>query len=297
MFGYLNCRFINRFPRASPADLETPQATQSTPTESKTIIAPENPRVPPEIADRILDHLAADPDSKPSLRSCSLVAKSWVVSCRYHLFYTIYFDWNNMQGWLRTFPVPEQAPTHLVRDIRLSIGTRLHFPYRKFLRHIQGFTNLEANTVHGRYQFLWVPWLVGLPQSVTTLVIDADAIRILQVQHIMAQLPNLNNLSLSGDVQMVDRKELQGIGTVLRGRFGGYLTLGGRGVDIVTMLLGIPTGLRFTRLNICPWHECLLSSVRLAEACSQTLVKLYYFVHEQSKSILTFVWLVLNSKS
>ena len=295
MFGYLNRCFINRFRRTSPADSKTSKATQSTSTGSKTVAAPENPRVPPEITDRILDHLAADPDSKPSLRSCSLVAKSWVASCRYYLFYTILFDWGDIQRWLRTFPVPEQAPTHLVRHICLSNGIRLDFYYHEFLRHIQGFTNLEAISMHGTGQIWWVPWLVGLPQSVTTLAISSDGISILQVQRIMAQLPNLNNLSLSGDIRMPDRKELQGIGTALRGRFGGCLTLGMLG-EVVTMLLEIPTGLHFTRLNICPWYDCLPPAVRLTEACSKTLVELYYSVTDPSKSFLIFVWSVLNSK-
>jgi len=44
------------------------------------------------------------------------------------------------------------------------------------------------------------------------------------------------------------------------------------------MLLEIPTGLHFTEVQVLSTHECLLSTVMLAEACFQTLVKLAYTV-------------------
>jgi len=94
------------------------------------------------------------------------------------------------------------------------------------------------------------------------------------------QLPNLDDLSLSGSIVTVDRETLAGIGTALRGRFGGRSRLLKRHADnrVVNMLLEVPTGLNFTEVEIRGTHECLLSTVRLAEACCKTLVKLSYTV-------------------
>jgi len=99
----------------------------------------------------------------------------------------------------------------------------------------------------------------------------------------MAQLPNLDSLSLSGDLVPVDRTKLARIGTTLKGRFGGRLQLIGGYVvrDVLEMLLEIPTGLCFTEVDICGMHGCLLSTMRLVEACRTTLVKLSYETSSQ----------------
>jgi len=54
-----------------------------------------------------------------------------------------------------------------------------------------------------------------------------SVINLVQVRDVMAQLPNLDNLSLSGSLVTVDRRALSGIGTVLKGRFGGKLIICG----------------------------------------------------------------------
>jgi len=95
----------------------------------------------------------------------------------------------------------------------------------------------------------------------------------------MVHLPNLDDLLLWGSLVAVGgRTSLPRIGAILRGRFGGQLgLLGGlASEDVVNMLLEIPTGLRFTEVQIRGTCECLLSVLRLAEACGKTLVKLSY---------------------
>ena len=94
----------------------------------------------------------------------------------------------------------------------------------------------------------------------------------------MAQLPNLDDLTLMGSLVKVDRKELLGIGTIVKGRFGGKLKLCGEyaGGDVVNMLLEIPSGLHFTEVLIHCTPDYLPSAVALAEACCKTVVKLSY---------------------
>jgi len=130
---------------------------------------------------------------------------------------------------------------------------------------------------------LQAPSFLRLPHSVTSLTIVADTVTLVHVRDIMAQLPNLDDLSLSGSLVAVDRRSSPGIETVPRGRFGGKLRLiqGYADESVVNMLLEVPTGLHFTEVDIRGIHECLLSTVRLAEACGKTLVKLSYAVSFQ----------------
>ena len=116
-----------------------------------------------------------------------------------------------------------------------------------------------------------------LPSSVTSLTIKTAVVTLVQVRDIMAQLPNLNDLAVSASLAEVDRGELLGIGTVLEGRFSGRLALSGSSADekVIDMLLEIPSGLRFAELEThSPHHPLPSSTVRLAEACRKTLVKL-----------------------
>ena len=256
------------------------------PTSMETKISTV-PRIPQEIIDQILDHLAADSDSF-RLRSCALVSKSWVPSCQHHLFHTILFTSTSIVRWLETFPVPEDSLIHHVRELCFSIGKHDDIPER-FFEYILRFTNIEKMALVGEVDLLrlWTPPFWRLPQSVTSLTISSNtATRLVQIRDVMAQLPNLDNLSLCGPLLEVDRMSLLGIGTILKGRFGGKLRLrrGYAHRGTVDMLLEVPTGLHFTEVHIFTPQECLLSTVRFAEACAKTLVKLSYVVSIQCKS-------------
>lgn len=239
------------------------------------------PRVPQEIVDEILDHLAADSDPI-SLRSCSLVSRSWAQTCRKHNFYTVVFASKDTSKWLRAFPVPETGPAHFVRDLHFLAWGGFETT-DKFLDYIPWFTNVEKVYLsgYGRLNPLYSILSLGtLPQSVTSLTINSDAITVTQIRDIMAQLPNLNDLSLSGTLLTRGRDTLLGIGTTLRGDFGGQLRLTKRQahVNVVNMLLEVPTGVHFTEVHILSEYECLYPAVRLSEACGENLVRLTYSV-------------------
>ena len=179
--------------------------------------------------------------------------------------------------WLKTFPVPEESPARHVRDLRICTGGRHHVP-EEFFEYTQWFSNVERVCLVGCGEAppLRRPSLWRLPQSATSLLVNTDAITLVQVRDAMAQLPNLDNLSLLGFLVAVNRKELVGIGAVLKGRFGGKLMLYGEYVDedVINMLLEVPTGLGFTELQTSCTPERFPSAVRLAEACGKTLLKL-----------------------
>ena len=264
------------------------KAKRPTSAKPKAVVVP---RVPQEIIDEILDHLALDSDFE-SLRSCALVSKSWVPSCRRHLFHTILFASWDMTRWLNRFPVPEESPGHHVKDLHFPLGGFFDGP-RGFSEQTPWFTNVERMTLsgHGGYLSSQTASLRRLPQSVTSLTIDTDMVTLVQIRDVMVQLPNLNDLSLSGSLVAGDRNALSGIGTVLRGKFGGQLRLlsGYADKDVMNMLLEVPTGLHFTEMRIRGTHVSFLSTVRLAEACCKTLVKLSYAVSIHGKSY-PFSW-------
>lgn len=253
-----------------------------TATKTEMVIAP---RAPQDIVEEVLDYLTTDPST---LQSCALVSKSWILPSRRHLFRTVLLTSKDMTRWLGTFPVPEDSPARHVRDLSLSIGKRDNGP-KGFFEHIPLFTSVERVTllVDERSQPLSIPSFWKLPQSATSLTIRTDAaVRLVQLRNLMAQLPNLDDLSLSGNLVAVNRKMLLGMGAALKGRFRGKLQLlnGYASESVVDTLLEVPTGLRFTEVQVSSTHECLLPTVRLAEACSETLEKLLYTTSLHRKS-------------
>ena len=272
----------------------TPVATEAAtvPMVSKT---PQDPKIPNEIIDEILNHLIAnsgswnDPPVQRSLRSCSLVSKSWVPSCRRHLFHIIIFTSRKIARWLETFPVPEESPAYYVKDLRFSLSAP-----EEFFQHTPWFTNAEKMTMRTdlavTFPSLGISLFARLPQSVKSLAIKADDsdIDLMQTRDIMAYLPNLNDLILSGTVVARSEygKALPGLGTTLRGRFCGEFRImdGHISEYLVNMLLEVPTGLHFTKLYVHADHPCLFWTMRLAEACCKTLVNFLYSCLKKSKS-------------
>jgi len=264
-------RFIDHLSHSQP----TPRMR----AEAETAVIP---RTPQEVINEILGHLAADSDLG-TLRSCALVSKSWVPSCRPHLFRTVTFGWADMERWLKTFPVPEDSPAHLVRDLGIRIERGVDTP--KAFEYTPWFTNVERVTLSAQHGWpLYIDPYWRLPQSTISLTIDVDVIDLAGLVNLMTGLPNLDNLSLSGTFLLNRFLPLEAE-TDPRGRFGGRLRLIGGLADETLMetLLDIPTGLRFTEVEIRCTRNSLLPTVRLVEGCSQTLVKLSYTISLYSK--------------
>ena len=264
-------------------DSKTSKANRPTPAKTTAVIIP---RIPQEIIEEILDHLV---DDSHSLRSCALVSRSWVPPCQRYLFHSILFTSIRMARWLKAFPVPEDSPAHRVRHLLFSIGRYDDVP-ETFFGYIPWFANVEGVTLskHEKFHPLWIPPFWRLPESVTSLTVGPHTgTKLVQIRDIMAELPNLDDLSLSGSLLAADSMASPGVGGVLRGRFGGRLRLlRGSACEpgVVDMLLEVPNGLHFTEVQIQSMSECLLSTVRLAEACNKTLVKLSYTVSSYRKS-------------
>ncbi|THH28027.1 hypothetical protein EUX98_g6163 [Antrodiella citrinella] len=75
------------------------------------------PRIPPELTDRIIDHLHND---APTLRSCSRVSKSWLPRSRY---YSWHFVELNLKNWATFEHILREDPDigYLVRALRTTV--------------------------------------------------------------------------------------------------------------------------------------------------------------------------------
>jgi len=183
--------------------------------------------------------------------------------------------------------VPEESPACHVKGLRFSLAAYCSAP-EKFFKYTPWFTRVEKVSFFGNRgtQPSRIPSFARLPQSVTSLTITSGTFPLVQIRDVLVQLPNLDDLSLSGSLIAVDRNTLPGIGTALRGRFGGQLRLLEEyaDADVINMLLEVPTGLRFSEVYIHTMYACLSPTVRLAEACGKTLVKLSYAITIHGKS-------------
>ena len=143
----------------------------------------------------------------------------------------------------------------------------------------------------GEHVFVWI-WVDSAVAK--TFALEVPAVRNLFDHRCRRDHPRAGpghygttpDLSLSGTLPAMDVTELLGIGTGVRGRFGGRSILSGEYADedLVNMLLEIPSGLRFTEVRIRCAPDDLLSAVRTAEACSKTLVKLSHMVNVDRES-------------
>ena len=268
-------------------------ATQSASAETNATVPSTILDLPQDIIAEILDHLRAagsrKSDSRRALLSCSLVSKPWVVPCRRRLFRTILFTWTYVTNWLEAFPVPEKSPAYYVKELQFLFPVWRFDALERFFDYLPWFVN--ATTVSWKGQAdLWLFHQIlsfgTLSRSLTSLSLERSAISVLQIRDIMARLDNLDDLRLSGLLVKIDKDRLCGIGTALRGRFRGRLTLLGELVDsdIADMLLEVPTGLHFTEIYIRATRHNLRSVVKLSEACGTNLTKLTYLVDYIGKS-------------
>ena len=120
------------------------------------------------------------------------MSKSWIPSCRRHLFHAILFVPKDTVKWIKTFPVPEDTP-----DLRFSIEIDDKFP-EEFFEYNPWLTGVKRLAFGGIGVFRCRRYLsFRFLQSVTCLTIRADETTApTQTRAVMGQLPNLDELSL-----------------------------------------------------------------------------------------------------
>jgi len=233
-----------------------------------------DPRVPHELIDEVLDHLA---DDMATLRSCSLVAKSWIYSSRRYLFNSIFFTANDITNWNKTFPNPKDSPAGHIRDLSFCF-IQPDVPI-DFADRIPYFFNVQKLTLIGRAATDpgFISALGQLPPSTRSVDITFSKVLNKHVVSVMQQLPNLENLSLmsmewGGPIP-------PGTGKLIQGRLSGKLRLRRRFAhhDLLNMLMEVPTGPQFTEVEIRDARmDCFPATLKLVRACQCTLTKLHF---------------------
>lgn len=241
-----------------------------------------DPRVPQELVDEILDHLAKD---MTSLRSCSLVSKSWIHPSRRHLFATLFLTASDITKWSRTFPNPENSPAKHVRDLSFCFiqpNVPIHFADR-----MPYFSNVQQLTLIGRVATdpSFISALGHLPPTIRSVDVTFSKVLSTHVTSVVQQLPNLDNLSLmsaewGGAIQ-------QGTGTLIQSRLSGKLRLRRKSAhsDLLNMLMEVPTGPQFAEVEIRDASmSCFPASIKLVRTCQDTLTKLHFSTLVQGSS-------------
>lgn len=73
--------------------------------------------LPPELLDHTIDLLCSERDT---LKSCSLVSKSWIPRTRKHLFARVRFSTvADLQSWKTAFPDPSSSPAYYTRYLSI----------------------------------------------------------------------------------------------------------------------------------------------------------------------------------
>ena len=233
-----------------------------------------DPRVPQDLVDEILDHLA---DDVATLRSCSLVAKSWIHPSRSHIFNNVFFTTPDIAKWKKTFPNPEHSPAGHVRDLSFCFIHR-DVPI-DFADRMPYFSNVQKLTLIGRTATDpgFISALGHLPPSTRSVDITFSKILNTHIISVMQQLPNLDNLSLmsqewGGPIPL-------GSGKLIQGKLGGKLRLRRRFAhhDLLNTLMEVPKGLQFTEVEIRDARiHCFPATLELVSTCQDTLTKLHF---------------------
>jgi len=233
-----------------------------------------NPRVPQELVDEVLDHLAND---IATLRSCSLVTKSWIYPSRRHLFNSVFFTASEITKWNSSFPNPEDSPARLVRDLSFCyIEPDVPIDFADRIYH---FSNVKKLTLIGRTatDLGFISALGQLPPSTHSLDITFSEVLTTHIISVMQQLPNLNNLSLTsikrgGPIP-------PGTGKFIQCRLSGKLRLRRQSAhqDFLNILMEVPTGPQFVEVEIRDARmDCFPAALKLVRACQDTLTKLHF---------------------
>ena len=235
--------------------------------------------LPPEIFDLIVEHLC---EERTTLKVCCVVAKSWVLRARRHLFARVEFaNESSVESWMKAFPDPPNSPAHHTRDLSIrgtpgvTVATAISRPWFRAFSNIVHLT-VETN-IWDDSQTSLVP-LHALSPTLKSFSLVHGSIPSSEVFNFIYSFPSLEDLSLvSIGGGEVDASTLP----LTSPRFTGSLSLMMRhGIQSnICRLIALPGGLNFTEI----WVGCLLEELEsvtsLVSACCNTLESLTVMVY------------------
>ena len=233
---------------------------------------------PPEIHDRIIDHLHDEPTA---LGACCLVSKSWIPRTRMYLFADVRFTCEFRIGrWVKAFPDPLNSPAHYTRILtilsHLATTTTVAADVGPWIR---AFHNIVHLRVSNRSLFPFH----GLSPATRSLRLEYPKARTSEILDFMCSFPLLEDFALHfGPGSDTD----DWIPTSTLPRLTGSLELdgleGGIG-NIMRRLLDLQGGLHFTKIALVWMDETDFKlAVDLISRCSRTVQSLDLSEHIHS---------------
>jgi len=240
------------------------------------------PRLPQELLDEIMGHLA---DDYTSLRRCSTAARTFVPPCRRLLFCRVVFRPHNLLTWKTTFPDPSTSPAAYTREIRIHLMPDAPMKLAEYMPYFSNVRDLTL--VGGRCEnYEWISSIGRLPTSIHSLTMKFVSVTNTQVRGIMEQLPNLDDFSLC---TFKGSGFPDGAGEILKGRYCGKLELllmDDFRASIVRSLLEAPQGLGFKTVKaFCNAEDDFPVYADLVAACRDTLTGLDISVSSEGNTL------------
>ncbi|KAF9780872.1 hypothetical protein BJ322DRAFT_1112265 [Thelephora terrestris] len=211
------------------------------------------PLLPPEL---IIDHLH---DVPTTLKSCSLVSKSWIPRARRNLFARIEFTSesygvSSIGSWKKAFPNPSDSPAHHIRILRLSdidsitaAGTHASAWFRSFHR----VEALQLQSRWSEYLSISLAPFKGFSPTLRSLRLFLLSVPLPDALELICSFPLLEDVRLDGIIFGSDTYHWHPPPT--SPKLTGALHLNEQSRIIVPGLLDLPDGLRFSKILVaCP---------------------------------------------
>jgi len=228
--------------------------------------------LPPEILDLIVDHLH---DELTVLKTCCVVAKSWVPRTRKHLFAHIEFNTSksHIELWKKAFPDPSNSParhTHTLSIYGLPAVTAVDASAGGWIRTFHNVVHLRLSPLA---PISLVPFY-GLSPTLRSLHLTFTPSEVLDL---IGSFPLLEDLALDG---IYPESDPDGWNTPLTSpKLTGTLEL--RMPEeihsVARRLFDLPGGLHFSEFRMMFSDGDAASVTELVSRCSDTLESLTMF--------------------
>ena len=246
-------------------------------------------RVPYEVVETIIAHLARDPDA---LRTCSLICRSWHTATVPHLYYTLTLKGNGpdaIRGKPRSLPwLHGQGLLPFVKEVQVWGFGCWFVPQafgRRSLHYFSALANVHTLELHDIEIYRFIPGIERrfghFSPTLRSITLSRPCGTPRQLSHFLSLFPNLDDVEIWKhstsptsdsifDTQPISTPKLRGRLTLLDFRW----------VNTWTYLI-VSCGLRFRHMDLRESAKC---APILLEACAGTLETLRFNATDSESS-------------
>ena len=187
--------------------------------------------LPPEILDKILEHVPRTRKGRQTIVACALVATWWTGPSQRRLFSSVVIDRSNYRRWMKSVVLPGPK-THLLESVRslhhtcsqnpgntcgmghLAQDTREYFPALRNLRSLTfahiGITHAKEAEFHARFS--------AFHETLTSLILGTITTSFGAFVTLVNYFPNITTLQLGSVALEADEGPIPSLSRPLRGR-------------------------------------------------------------------------------